>query len=368
MSCDFLSLANNGVQKLSPYQTGKPIDELKRELGLDDIVKLASNENPLGCSPLAVEAIKSELTQIGRYPDGNGFNLKYAILQKFGFDLNRITLGNGSNDILELVARAFIAEGQSAVYSQHAFAVYPLAVQAVGGVGIEVPAKNYGHDLQAMAQAITANTKVVFIANPNNPTGTWFSRAEFEQFMAQVPEHVIVVLDEAYVEFVTDSGFMNGFDYVNQYPNLLVSRTFSKAYGLASLRVGYAIAHVDITNIINRVRQPFNVNSFALAAATAALQDDDFVAQSCDLNSTGMKQLEQGLTALGLSFIPSKANFIAFDVNRPCLSVFQALLQQGVIVRPIANYGMPTYLRVSIGLASENARFLAVLKQVLKDS
>ncbi len=368
MSCDFLSLANNGVQKLSPYQTGKPIDELKRELGLDDIVKLASNENPLGCSPLAVEAIKSELTQIGRYPDGNGFNLKYAIQQKFGFDLNRITLGNGSNDILELVARAFIAEGQSAVYSQHAFAVYPLAVQAVGGVGIEVPAKSYGHDLQAMAQAITANTKVVFIANPNNPTGTWFSRAEFEQFMAQVPEHVIVVLDEAYVEFVTDSGFMNGFDYVSQYPNLLVSRTFSKAYGLASLRVGYAISHPDITNIINRVRQPFNVNSFALAAATAALQDDDFVAQSCDLNSTGMKQLEQGLTALGLSFILSKANFIAFDVNRPCQPVFQALLQQGVIVRPIANYGMPTYLRVSIGLESENARFLAVLKQVLKDS
>ncbi|MBK8327602.1 MAG: histidinol-phosphate transaminase [Moraxellaceae bacterium] len=365
MSCDFLALANQGVQKLSPYQTGKPIDELKRELGLDDIIKLASNENPLGCSPLAVQAIQAEMNQIGRYPDGNGFNLKYAIQQKFGFDLNRMTLGNGSNDILELVARAFIAQGQAAIYSQHAFAVYPLAVQAVGGVGIEVPAKNFGHDLDAMAAAITANTKVVFIANPNNPTGTWFGRAEFEQFMAQVPDSVLVVLDEAYVEYVTDADFINGFDYVNQYPNLLVSRTFSKAYGLASLRVGYAIASPDVTNILNRVRQPFNVNSFALAAAVASLQDEAFVGQSRALNNAGMTQLEAGLTALGLAYIPSKANFIAFDTARPCVPVFNALLQQGVIVRPVANYGLPTYLRVSIGLESENARFLAALKQVL---
>jgi histidinol-phosphate aminotransferase len=366
MSCDFLALANQGVQKLSPYQTGKPIDELKRELGLDDIIKLASNENPLGCSPLAVQAIQAEMNQIGRYPDGNGFNLKYAIQQKFGFELNRMTLGNGSNDILELVARAFIAQGQAAIYSQHAFAVYPLAVQAVGGVGIEVPAKNFGHDLDAMAAAITANTKVVFIANPNNPTGTWFGRAEFEQFMAQVPDSVLVVLDEAYVEYVTDADFINGFDYVNQYPNLLVSRTFSKAYGLASLRVGYAIASPDVTNILNRVRQPFNVNSFALAAAVASLQDEAFVGQSRALNNAGMTQLEAGLTALGLAYIPSKANFIAFDTARPCVPVFNALLQQGVIVRPVANYGLPTYLRVSIGLESENARFLAALKQVLK--
>ena len=366
MSCDFLALANQGVQKLSPYQTGKPIDELKRELGLDDIIKLASNENPLGCSPLAVQAIQAEMNQIGRYPDGNGFNLKYAIQQKFGFELNRMTLGNGSNDILELVARAFIAQGQAAIYSQHAFAVYPLAVQAVGGVGIEVPAKNFGHDLDAMAAAITANTKVVFIANPNNPTGTWFGRAEFEQFMAQVPDSVLVVLDEAYVEYVTDADFINGFDYVNQYPNLLVSRTFSKAYGLASLRVGYAIASPDVTNILNRVRQPFNVNSFALAAAVASLQDEAFVGQSRALNNAGMTQLEAGLTALGLAYIPSKANFIAFDTARPCVPVFNALLQQGVIVRPVVNYGLPTYLRVSIGLESENARFLVALQQVLR--
>lgn len=365
MTCDFIALANSGVQKLSPYQTGKPIDELKRELGLDDIIKLASNENPLGCSPRAVEAITAELMQIGRYPDGNGFNLKQAIQQKFGFELNQMTLGNGSNDILELVARAYIAEGESAVYSQHAFAVYPLAVQAVGGIGIEVPAKNYGHDLVAMAAAITANTKVVFIANPNNPTGTWFSRGEFEAFMVQVPEQVLVVLDEAYVEYVTDAGFINGFDYIARYPNLIVSRTFSKAYGLASLRVGYAIASPDVTNVLNRVRQPFNVNSFALAAATASLADEGFVAQSCELNSAGMKQLEAGLTALGLAYIPSKANFIAFDCGRPGVPVFQALLQKGVIVRPVANYGMPNFLRVSIGLESENARFLEALRLVL---
>lgn len=365
MSCDFFSNATPGVQQISPYQPGKPIDELKRELGLDDIVKLASNENPLGCSPLAVAAIQAEMTQIGRYPDGNAFALKEAIRQKFGFAHNRITPGNGSNDILELVARAFINPGEEAVYSQHAFAVYPLAVLAASGKGVEVPAVNYGHDLEAMARAVNGNTKVVFIANPNNPTGTWFERADFEAFMAKIPAKVLVVLDEAYVEYVTEAGFMNGFDYVDQYPNLLVSRTFSKAYGLASLRVGYAIAHPDVTNILNRVRQPFNVNSFGLAAATASLGDDAFVAASRELNAAGMRQIETGLNALGLAFIPSRANFIAFDAKRPAMAVFQALLKEGVIVRPIANYGMPTWVRVSIGLESENARFLQALKAVL---
>ncbi len=366
MSCDFFALANPGVQKLSPYQPGKPIDELKRELGLNDIVKLASNENPLGCSPLALQAIQDELSQIGRYPDGNGFVLKQAIRDKFGFDTARITLGNGSNDILELVARAFINPGEKAVFSQHAFAVYPLAVMAVNGIGVEVPARDFGHDLDAMAAAITPDTKVVFIANPNNPTGTWFSREAFETFMTRVAAGVLVVLDEAYVEYVTESGVLNGFDYVDRFPNLLVSRTFSKAYGLASLRVGYAIAHPDVTNILNRVRQPFNVNSFALAAAAASLRDDDFVVRSRDLNASGMRQLERGLKDLGLDFIPSRANFIAFDVQKPAMAVFQTLLREGVIVRPIANYGMPTWLRVSIGLESENARFLEALKKVLE--
>lgn len=365
MSCDFLTRATPGVQQLTPYQPGKPIDELKRELGLDDIVKLASNENPLGCSPQAVAAIQAEMGQIGRYPDGNAFALKEAIRRKFGFAHNRITPGNGSNDILELVARAFILPGDEAVYSQHAFAVYPLAVMACSGKGIEVPARDFGHDLDAMAAAVTPATKVVFIANPNNPTGTWFSREAFEGFMAKVPPQVLVVLDEAYVEYVTEAGFMNGFDYVDRYPNLLVSRTFSKAYGLASLRVGYAIASPEVTNILNRVRQPFNVNSFGLAAAVASLDDDDFVASSRNLNAAGMAQIEAGLKAQGLTWIPSRANFIAFDVQRPAMDVFHALLREGVIVRPIANYGMPTWLRVSIGLESENARFLEALKKVL---
>ncbi len=365
MSCDFIALALPGVQKLSPYQPGKPVDELKRELGLADVIKLASNENPLGASPRAVAAVQAQLADIARYPDGNGFVLKDAIHRSFGFAPSQITLGNGSNDILELVARAYLKEGDEAVYSQHAFAVYPLVVQAVGARGVEVPAKHYGHDLVAMARAITAKTKLVFIANPNNPTGTWFEKADFEAFLTQVPEHVLVVLDEAYVEYVTDGTALNGFDYVAHYANVIVSRTFSKAYGLASLRVGYAIAHPDITNVLNRVRQPFNVSSYALAGAAAALFDDDFVRESRELNSAGMQQLEQGFKALGLDFIPSRGNFIAVDVGRPAMPVYQALLQKGVIVRPVAAYGLPNHLRISIGLPEENTRFLSSLKAVL---
>jgi histidinol-phosphate aminotransferase len=365
VSCDFIALANPGVQKISPYQPGKPIDELKRELGLDDVIKLASNENPLGTSPLALAAIQKELAEVARYPDGNGFVLKNAIHRRFGFAHNRITLGNGSNDILEFVARAYLREGDHAIYSQHAFAVYPLVVQAVGATGIEVRAKNWGHDLVAMAAAVTPRTKLIFIANPNNPTGTWFELAEFERFMQAVPEHVLVILDEAYVEYVTEASALNGLDHVDHYPNLLVSRTFSKAYGLASLRVGYAVSSEAVTNILNRVRQPFNVNSLALAAAAAALGDADFVGRSRDLNAAGMAQIIAGLSDMGLPHIPSRGNFIAFDVGRPGLAVFDALLRKGVIVRPVTSYGMPNHLRVSIGLPEENARFLETLRHIL---
>jgi histidinol-phosphate aminotransferase len=291
--------------------------------------------------------------------------LKDAIHKQFGFPHSQITLGNGSNDILEFVARAYLREGDEAVFSQHAFAVYPLVVQAVGATGVEVPAKNWGHDLKAMAAAVTGKTKLVIIANPNIRTGTWFEPAEFDAFMATVPAHVLVVLDEAYVEYVTETGALNGLEQVSRYPNLIVSRTFSKAYGLASLRVGYAIAHPEVTNVLNRVRQPFNVNSFALAAAAAALGDEEFVARSRDLNAQGMVQIEMGLKALGLEFISSRGNFIAFDVKQPGLPVFQRLLQKGVIVRPVTSYGMPNHLRVSIGLPEENERFLDALKQVL---
>ncbi len=359
-----IQTANAGITKIAPYQTGKPIDELKRELGLDDIIKLASNENPLGCSPLATQAIQAELADVGRYPDGSGYSLKAKIAQLFNVEMNQITLGNGSNDILELVARTFVSPDSSVVYSQHAFAIYALVTQAVGATGIEVPAKDYGHDLAAIAAAVRADTRVVFLANPNNPTGTWFDETEFATFMKAVPTSVLVVLDEAYVEYFPEN--FNSLKFLQQHPNLLISRTFSKAYGLASLRVGFALASATITDLLNRVRQPFNVNSFALAAANAALSDEDFLARTRALNLSGMAQLEAGCRVLGLDWIPSRANFMSIHMKHNGADVFQALLQLGVIVRPIGGYGMPEFIRVSIGTTAENERFLAALAQVLK--
>ncbi|WNF45453.1 histidinol-phosphate transaminase [Pseudomonas sp. SG20056] len=364
---DFLALAQPGVQQLSPYVPGKPVDELARELDLDpaSIVKLASNENPLGPSPKALEAIRSELVELTRYPDGNGFELKSRLAARCGVQINQVTLGNGSNDILDLVARAYLAPGLNAVFSQYAFAVYPISTQAVGAQGKVVPAKDYGHDLEAMLAAIDANTRVVFIANPNNPTGTWFGPDALERFLACVPSNVLVVLDEAYIEFAEGDELPDGLKYLARYDNLLVSRTFSKAYGLAALRVGYALSSAQIADVLNRVRQPFNVNSLALAAACAALDDADYLAQSRQLNDAGMAQLETGLRELGLSWIPSKGNFIAVDFGRDTATINQTLLRAGVIVRPVAGYGMPNFLRVSIGLPAENARFLEALAKVL---
>lgn len=356
--------ANDGIAHIAPYQPGKPIDELKRELGLNDVVKLASNENPLGCSPHAKAAIVQAIDEVGRYPDGNGFALKQQISQQFGVDMSQITLGNGSNDILELVARTFVSAGDEVIYSQHAFAVYALATQAVGAVGVEVAAKDYGHDLSAMAQAVTPKTRVIFIANPNNPTGTWFEEDAFSQFMQQIPAQVLVVLDEAYVEYFPQN--FNSLKFLSQYSNLLISRTMSKAYGLASLRVGFGVASSEVTNLLNRVRQPFNVSSFALAAAVAALKDTDFIEQSRALNLQGMAQLEQGFAQLGLNWVSSRANFILVDLRRSGSQVFDALLKKGVIVRPVGGgYGMPNHIRVSIGLQEENSRFLEALAQVL---
>ncbi|NIM31888.1 MAG: histidinol-phosphate transaminase [Pseudomonas stutzeri] len=368
MSCDFLALAQPGVQKLSPYVPGKPVDELARELKLDPagIVKLASNENPLGPSPKALAAIQAELSELTRYPDGNGFVLKQRLAQRYSVGVHQVTLGNGSNDILELVARAYLAPGLNAVFSEHAFAVYPIATQAVGAEGRAVAAKNWGHDLDAMADAIDENTRVVFVANPNNPTGTWFDAAALGTFLARVPAHVLVVLDEAYIEYAEGQELPDGLAYLADYPNLLVSRTFSKAYGLAALRVGYAISSPVIADVLNRVRQPFNVNGLALAAACAALDDVDYLAASRRVNDAGMAQLEHGFRQLGLEWIPSRGNFIAVDFARDAAPINQALLREGVIVRPVAGYGMPTFLRVSIGTERENARFLDVLTQVLR--
>lgn len=352
--------ANEGISKLKPYQPGKPISELERELGITDIVKLASNENPLGCSDKVKAAVAAELAEIGRYPDGGGFILKDQIQAQFGVTADRITLGNGSNDLLEMFARAFVSEKDSVVYSQHAFAVYALVTQAINAEALEVPAKVFAHDLDAMAAAIKANTKLVFIANPNNPTGTWFEEAEFEAFMQKVPAHVIVVLDEAYVEYFPEN--FNSLKFLEQYPNIIVSRTLSKCYGLAALRVGFALASAEVTDYLNRIRQPFNVNHLAMVAAVAALKDEDFIEQSRIVNKAGMKQLEQGFAALGLDYVPSRANFILVDVQADPAQTFNALLKEGVIVRPV---GIANHLRVSIGTEAENTKFLTALAKVL---
>lgn len=367
MTGDFLALALPGVQKLSPYVPGKPVDELARELGIDPakIIKLASNENPLGASPRALQAIRDELAELTRYPDGNGFELKKRLAERCGVQSDQVTLGNGSNDILELVARAYLAPGLNAVFSEFAFAVYPIVTQATGATAHVVPAKDWGHDLPAMLAAIDSDTRVVFIANPNNPTGTWFGPDALSRFLAAVPEHVLVVLDEAYIEYAQGGELPDGLDYLAEHPNLLVSRTFSKAYGLASLRVGYGLSSPAVADVLNRVRQPFNVNSFALAAACAALDDVDYVTKSRQLNLVGMEQLEGGLRLLGLTWIPSRGNFLAVDIGRDAAPVYQALLREGVIVRPVAGYGMPHHLRVSIGLLEENTRFLEALARVL---
>lgn len=365
MSCDFSAFANAGIRGLSPYQAGKPIDELQRELGLTKIVKLASNENPLGPGMCALGACAMGVRDLTRYPDANGFELKRAIAEKFGVQPQQITLGNGSNDLIDLVARVYLAPNTSSVFSQYAFVCYPIATQACGARAIVTPAKAWGHDLDAMAAAIEADTRIVFIANPNNPTGTWLSRDAIVNFMKRVPEQVIVVLDEAYTEFAEHPDFPNGLELQRDYPNLVVLRTFSKAYGLAALRVGYSVSHPQIADLINRVRPAFNVNSLALGAAKAALNDDDYLERTVQTNRDGMQQLIAGFDALGLKYIPSVGNFITVEFAAEAMPIYQKLLHEGVIVRPLQPYQMPNHLRVSVGLADENAFFLDALKKVL---
>ncbi len=363
---DLAQQAPEYVRRIAPYLPGKPIGELAREYGLAerDIVKLASNENPRGPGPAVRAAIAAAVEDLCRYPDGNGFALKSALAARFGVGADRIVLGNGSNDVLELVTQAFLRPGDSAVYSCHAFAVYPLAVQARGAAGIEVPARDFGHDLPAMRAAITAATRVVFVANPNNPTGTWIAPDALEAFIASVRGDVLIVLDEAYNEYLEPAQQAPSAAWVARYANLVVSRTFSKAYGLAALRVGYGIMDAAVADMLNRVRQPFNVNALAQAAAIAALADTAYVEESRAVNRAGMRQLEDGVAALGLTFVPSHANFLLIKVG-DAAKVYQRLLAQGVIVRPVANYGLPEFLRVTVGLPAENRRFLDALASVL---
>lgn len=365
--CDF---APEYIRAIQPYQPGKPISELARDMGLDerDIIKLASNENPLGTSPLALEAMIIALNDVARYPDGSGFELKAALSKRHGVDTDQIILGNGSNDVLDLAARVFLKPGAAAVFSQHAFAVYPLVTQAIGAHGISVPARDYGHDLHSMLDAITPETRIVFIASPNNPTGTASSEEDLLRFLERASQDVLVVLDEAYNEYLPNTHKTNSVAWLKKFPNLIITRTFSKAYGLAGSRVGFGLAHPDVANLMNRVRQPFNVNSIGLAGALAALKDNEFVERSFALNRAGMLQMADGLRKLGVEYIPSYGNFITFQVtgdSSNTIKVYESLLRQGVIVRPLGIYEMPQHLRVTIGLASENQKFLASLENAI---
>lgn len=361
----FIDIANEGVKSLSPYQAGKPIEELERELGISNIIKLASNENPFGFPESAKQAIINQLNDLTRYPDANGFELKATIAKKFGVEPNQITLGNGSNDLLELFAHTFAGEKDEIIYSQYAFIVYPLVTKAINAVAREIPAKNWGHDLDGFLQAINDKTKLIYIANPNNPTGNFLTETEIDAFLAKVPSTILVVLDEAYTEFTKADERVDSFGLARKYPNLIISRSLSKAYGLAGLRIGYAVSHPEVADLLNRVRQPFNCNALALSAAIAVMNDDTFVEKVAQNNRLEMARYETFCQANGLGFIPSKGNFITIDFKRPAGTIYDALLREGVIVRPIAGYGMPNHLRVSIGLPEENDRFFKALLKVL---
>ena len=363
---EIAALAAPGVRELQPYQPGKPIEELEREYGVSNAIKLASNENPLGPSPRALEAARGVLADIARYPDGNGFALKSKLAARHGVRPGQITLGNGSNDVLECVARAFVTPENEVVFSEHAFAVYPIVTHAVGARAVVTPAVNWGHDLDAMHRSINARTRLVFIANPNNPTGTWLDRSVLEVFIAGLPSHVLVVVDEAYFEYVTEADYPDTSRWLDRFPNLIVTRTFSKAYGLAGLRVGYGLSSEAVADMLNRVRQPFNVNSVALAGAYAALDDGAHIERSVHTNSEGMRQVVSGAERLGLGHIPSVGNFVCIDMGRAAAVAYESLLARGVIVRPVASYGMPNHLRVTIGTRDENDRFLEALKAVVE--
>ena len=367
----FEALAAPGVRTLKPYVPGKPIEELERELGITDSIKLASNENPLGPGPRARAALAAAAAHVGLYPDGGGHDLRARIARRHGVGLGQVTLGNGSNDVLVLLAEAFLTAGVEAVYSQFAFAVYPIAVQASGAsprIAAARPADDaqpLGHDPAAILAAIGPRTRLLFLANPNNPTGTWLGEAALDSLLRAVPPEVIVVLDEAYHEYSATHGVPDGTRWLARHPNLVVTRTFSKAYGLAGLRVGYALSHPDLADILNRVRQPFNVSVPALAAAAAALEDREHLEMTLELNRAGVDRLRTGLARLGIRVPASAGNFVLADLGRPAAGINEFLLRAGVIARPVGNYGLPNHLRISTGTPAQNERLLAAMEAAI---
>ncbi len=353
---------SDNIRNITPYVPGKPIEELERELGISGSIKLASNENPLGPSPKAMMAIKKAVEGLNRYPDGSGFYLSQALARKYGVDISQIVLGNGSNELIELLVRTFVQPGDEVVSADPSFVVYRMITQAASGVNVVVPCKDMRHDLDAMAERITPKTKIVFIANPNNPTGTINTTAEMDRFMARVPEHVIVAVDEAYFEYATHADYPDSLDYLKENKNVVALRTFSKIYGLAGLRIGYGITTAEIAELLNKVRQPFNTNSLGQIGALAALSDRKHVEKSVALNNEGKQLLYHSFQRLGVSYVPTETNFILFESPIDAKELYNALLKTGVIIRPMG----AKRLRVTIGLPEENARFVAELEKIVK--
>ncbi|WP_145148808.1 MULTISPECIES: histidinol-phosphate transaminase [Paenibacillus] len=354
------------IVNLPVYQPGKPIEEVKRELGLDQVIKLASNENPYGSSPAALEAITREMTNISIYPDGSSVELTGVLASHLGVERNNLIFGCGSDEIIALITRAFFLPGDETIMADQTFSVYKSNADIEGAVTIEVPLKDGTHDLSAMLAQISDKTKAVWVCNPNNPTGTIISEQELTAFMDRVPAHVMVILDEAYYEFVTDEAYPQSVPLIERYPNLVILRTFSKIYGLASLRIGYGIARPEIIDLINRVREPFNTSRFGQVAATAALLDQEFVQECSKRNATDRDFLQNEFTRLGLSYFPSQGNFIMVDLNMPSATAFQSLLKQGIIVRP-GFHVYPTYIRVSVGTSEQNRAFVTALENTLAE-
>jgi histidinol-phosphate aminotransferase len=361
----FYSLANLHIRNLTPYQPGKPIEEVERELGIPSVIKLASNENPLGASPLALASAQNALLKAQMYPDGGCYDIKQALAKFLKINPTQLTIGNGSENILELIAKSYLTKDTAAVVSQYAFQTIQILITSYAAEMIMVPAREFGHDVKAMLAAINEKTRIIFMVNPNNPTGTFASVEEIKLLLESVPPHVLMVMDEAYHEYIQQADHVDLISLISKYPNLVITRTFSKAYGLAGLRLGYAISSPEIADILNRARLPFNVNSVASAACVAALQDQNHIVKTLAVNTQGMQQLENAFASMKIKYIPSRCNFIAFDIAQNAIEIYQKLLYQGVIVRPLGAYGMPTFLRVTIGTLQENEKFIRALHEVL---